>query len=114
MGSRTRPYIRRLAASIQLIPIFAFAYVHNRAAFVVLFIPTVDVHLRICDRESRSAEPFAFEILHRERANKVFGKRPHATARDLLVEPCCVDVIDTAASISSTLLIPAHGIYQYA
>jgi len=27
------------------------------------------------DRESRSPEPFAFEILHREWANKVFGKR---------------------------------------
>jgi hypothetical protein len=51
----------------------------------------------ICDRESRSPEYFAFVILHRERTNMVFGKRPHATARDLLVEPCCVDVIDTAA-----------------
>jgi hypothetical protein len=62
-----------------------------------------------------SLEPFAFEILHRERANKVFGKRPHATARDLLVEPCCVyvDVIDPAASMSSTLLILARAIYQY-
>src|SRR6266508_3375353 len=29
----------------------------------------------ICDRESRSPEPLAFEILHQERANKVFGKR---------------------------------------
>src|SRR5881394_262959 len=29
----------------------------------------------ICDQESRSPEPLAFEILHWERANKVFGKR---------------------------------------
>jgi hypothetical protein len=29
----------------------------------------------ICDRESRSPEPSSSAILHRERANKVFGKR---------------------------------------
>jgi hypothetical protein len=29
----------------------------------------------ICDRESRSLEPSSSTILHRERANKVFGKR---------------------------------------
>jgi hypothetical protein len=29
----------------------------------------------ICDRESRSPEPSSLAILHRERANKVFGKR---------------------------------------
>jgi hypothetical protein len=67
----------------------------------------------ICDRESRSPEPFAFEILHRERENKVFGKHPHATARDLVVEPCCFDVIGPAALTSSTVLIPAHIIYLY-
>jgi hypothetical protein len=44
-----------------------------------------------------SPELFAFEILHRERANKVFGKRSHATARDLVVDP--------AASTSSTPLL---------
>jgi hypothetical protein len=42
--ARTRPYIRRLAASIKLIPIFAS--VHNCAAIVVLFNPTADVHLQ--------------------------------------------------------------------
>jgi hypothetical protein len=44
ISSRTQPYIRRLAANIKLIPIFASA--HNCAAIVVLFIPIADVHLR--------------------------------------------------------------------
>lgn len=44
-----------------------------------------------------SAKPIAFEIMHRERANKFFVKRSHMTARDLVVDP--------AASTSSTLLL---------
>ena len=35
------------------------------------------------ERESRSPESFAFGILHRERANKVFGKRPMRLLNDL-------------------------------
>jgi hypothetical protein len=50
----------------------------------------------IYERESRFLEPLAFEILHRERANKVFEKRIHATARVLLIDP---------ASTSLTLLL---------
>jgi hypothetical protein len=92
----------------EFIPIFVSA--HNCAVIVVLFIrpPTC-----IYARESRSPEPFAFEILHRQRANKVFGKRPHATARDRVIEPCCFDVIDPTASTSSTLLLTVIVIYQY-
>jgi hypothetical protein len=69
----------------------------------------------ICDRESRSPEPFAFEILHREKENKVFGKRPHATARDLLTSltPLIPLIINPVASTSSTLPISARAIYQY-
>jgi hypothetical protein len=54
-------------------------------------------------RESRPPEPTAFEIMHRERTNKVFGKRPHTSAHDLLVDPAFDVVIDPAASTSSTL-----------
>jgi hypothetical protein len=46
IGSRTRPYIRRLTTIIKITIIFAFASVHNCVAIVVLFIPTTDVHLR--------------------------------------------------------------------
>jgi hypothetical protein len=58
----------------------------------------------IYDRESKSLKPVGFEILHRERANKVFEKRPHATAHDLLIDPVVNVVIDPAASTSSILL----------
>jgi hypothetical protein len=53
--------------------------------------------------------------MHRERANKVFGKRPHATAHDLLMSsiPLIPLIINPAASTSSTLLIPSRAIYQY-
>jgi hypothetical protein len=46
IGSRTRPYIKRLVGSIQIIPIFTFASVHNCAGIVVLFITTADMNLR--------------------------------------------------------------------
>jgi hypothetical protein len=47
IGSRTRPYIRRLAASVKPIPTqVRFASAHNCAAIVALFVPTADVHLR--------------------------------------------------------------------
>jgi hypothetical protein len=75
---------------------------------VVLFIPTADVHLRSGEQVSGTLR--LFDILHRERANKVFGKRPHVTARDLVVEPCCFDIIDPAVSTSSSLLLPARVI----
>jgi hypothetical protein len=39
-----------------------------------------------CERESRSPELVALNILHRKEANKIFGKRLHATARVLLVD----------------------------
>jgi hypothetical protein len=73
------------------------------------------VHLRSGEQVYRRPKPFAFEILHRERANKGFGKRPHVTARDLLTSstPLIPLIINPAASTSSTLLIPACTIYQY-
>jgi hypothetical protein len=52
IGSRTRPYIRRLAASITLIPIFTSA--HNCVVIVVLFISPADVHLRLGEQVSRT------------------------------------------------------------
>jgi hypothetical protein len=61
-----------------------------------------------------SPEPFAFEI-HRKRANKVFGKRPHAIARDLVVEPCYVDVVDYIDSGTchlSVYLISTHHLIR--
>jgi hypothetical protein len=52
---------------------------------------------------------------HRESANKVFGKRSHASARDLLTSSTLLIlvIINPAASTSSILLIPARAIYQY-
>jgi hypothetical protein len=50
IGSRTRPYISRLADNVKPIPIFAFA--HNCAAIVVPFIPTADVHLCLGEQVS--------------------------------------------------------------
>jgi hypothetical protein len=58
----------------------------------------------IYDRESRSPESVAFEILHREKANKVFVKRLHANARVLLVHP---------ASTSWTLLLRCCRPYSF-
>jgi hypothetical protein len=59
----------------------------------------VDGNLPDSCSESKSPEPIAFEILHRERANKVFGKRLHATARVLLVDP-------TTSTLSTLLFLP--------
>ncbi|WVZ57333.1 hypothetical protein U9M48_007731 [Paspalum notatum var. saurae] len=49
-----------------------FANACYRAVFIVLSIPPPTC---IRDRESRSPKPFAFRASHREKANKVFGKR---------------------------------------
>jgi hypothetical protein len=53
----------------------------------------------ICDHESRSPEPVAFEILHWELANKVLGS---VFMRLLMFfSSIVVDVVDPAASTSS-------------
>jgi hypothetical protein len=59
----------------------------------------------ICDWESRSSEPIAFEILYQESANKVFGKRLHVTARFFLVDAAAA-AVDPAGSTLSTPLLP--------
>jgi hypothetical protein len=58
----------------------------------------------ICDRESRSLEPVAYKILHRERANKVLGS-VHMTARVVLVDP--------ATLITSTVLLQHRRSYCF-
>lgn len=52
---------------------------------VVIFTPSVDMYLRL---ESRSPKPVAFEILHWEKASKVFKKCLHATALARRRQPC--------------------------
>jgi hypothetical protein len=112
IGLRTRPKIRRLVVSVKHIPtqvrFSPLLTTVSPSKFSSSRPPTC-----ICIQESRYPEPFAFEILHRKRANKVFGKRSHATARDLVIDPAtstasalllrrhrprCFDVVDPAAS----------------
>jgi hypothetical protein len=97
IGSRSWPYIRCLIASAKPIPTQV-----TFSPLLTVVLPSWFSSSRsptcIYDREKRSLKSVAFEILHRERANKVFGKRSHATARNLIVDPI--------ASTSSTLLLP--------
>ena len=50
------------------------------AAFVVCTIPSAGVHRRSGEQVSGTC---ILEILHRERANKIFGKRPARLLQDL-------------------------------
>jgi hypothetical protein len=95
IGVADSAYKRSSAASLRIIPV-------SLSPLFIAEPPFSSLHL---DRRGASAirraglRNLRLLFLHRERTNKVFGKRLHATARDLLT--------------SSTLLIPARAIYQY-
>jgi hypothetical protein len=110
IGSQTRPYIRHMAVSIQLIPVFAFASVHNCAAFVVLFVLTADVHLRLGEHVSgtlRLRDPALGEGESGfwEASSRDCSRSSSRTLLRRRHRPRC--------SMSSTLLILARAIYRY-
>ena len=108
IDSRTRPYIRRLAASVKLIPIFASA--HNCAAIVVLFIPTADVHLRSGEQVSGILRP-SRSCIGRGRIRFLGSVLTQLLADSADHQSCCFDIADPADSSLrhlSVYLISTH------